>query len=68
MDFDASLTLDPGAARMLSAQQLEEGGEDFSGRFGDGMGKWQLEVTTDRPVVVMSLLQSPAGNLTNLSQ
>ena len=64
-----SLTLPPGAARMLSAQQLEEGDDTFSGRFGDGSGKWQLFVSANRPIEVMSLLHSrPTGNLTNLSR
>ena len=34
---------------------------------GDGAGKWQLNVTADGPVQVMSLLESPTGHLTNLS-
>ena len=64
---DVTLTLEAGAARSLTARQLEEGGDGFAGRFGDGTGKWQLLVSATRPVVVMSLLQSPTGNLTNLS-
>ena len=32
-----------------------------------GAGKWQLLVTADQPIQVMSLLSSPAGHLTNLS-
>ena len=64
---DVTLTLAAGAARMLTAQQLEAGGDGFTGRFGDGTGKWQLVVSSDRPIVVMSLLRSPTGNLTNLS-
>ena len=62
------LTLPAGASRMFTAQQLEQGAEDFSGRLGDGEGKWQLFVSADLPIQVMSLLQSPAGNLTNLSR
>ena len=61
-------TLPAGASRMFTAQQLEQGGAEFSGRLGDGEGKWQLFVSADRPVQVMSLLQSPTGNLTNLSR
>ena len=64
---DVTLTLEPGAARMLSARQLEAGGDGFAGRLGDGTGKWQLLVSADRPIAVMSLLRSPTGNLTNLS-
>ena len=34
---------------------------------GDGVGKWQLLVESDRPIRAMSLLRSPTGHLTNLS-
>ena len=64
---DVHLTLAAGAARGLTAEQLEQGGDGFDGRLGDGAGKWQLTVSADRPIQVMSLLQSPMGNLTNLS-
>ena len=65
---DVSFTLDAGASVTLTAEQIEQGGEDFIGGFGAGNGKWQLTVSADRPIEVMSLLQSPAGHLTNLSQ
>ena len=66
-DGDVRLTLPAGAARTITAQELEAGGEGLEGRFGDGDGKWQLFITADRPIEVMSLLESPTGNLTNLS-
>ena len=66
-ESDVRLKLPGGEARALSAQQLEAGGSEFEGRFGDGTGKWQLSVSADRPLLVMSLLESPTGNLTNLS-
>ena len=62
------ISLPAGAATMLTAQELEQGAEHFTGRFGTGMGKWQLSVSSDRPIQVMSLLLSPTGNLTNLSR
>ena len=62
-----TLTLPAGAARMLSALDLESGAEDSEGALGDGRGKWRLVVRSDRPLTVMSLLQSPTGHLTNLS-
>ena len=65
---DVSFTLDAGASVTLTAEQIEQGGEDFIGGFGAGIGKWQLTVSADRPIEVMSLLQSPTGHLTNLSQ
>ena len=49
-----------GATAMLTADELEVG-------LGDGAGKWRLEAESEGPVVAMSLLQSPAGHLTNLS-
>ena len=65
---EVSLTLAAGAARMLSARDLEQGGDGFSGRLGDGAGKWRLSVSGDRPLQVMSLLQLPTGHLANLSR
>ena len=62
------LKLPAGGARMISAQQLESGDKALSGRLGDGNGKWQLFVSADRPLKVMSLVSSPDGNLSNLSQ
>ena len=66
VDFD----LPANAARTLSAQELERGSDDatFDGKLGDGDGKWQLFVSADRPVLVLSLLRSSqTGNMTNLS-
>ena len=62
------LTLGAGRARMLDARSLENGGSGISGRFGAGEGKWRLSVSSDRPILVMSLLQLPTGHLTNLSR
>ena len=59
-------TVAPGAARVISAAELEQGGA-FDGSLGDGIGKWRLEVWTDAPVVVMSLLATPTGHVTNWS-
>ena len=61
------LTLGAGAARTLSARLLETGGEDLEGALGDGAGRWRLSVIADRPIRAMSLLETPAGRLTNLS-
>ena len=52
----------------LSAADLEGGGTDFEGALGDGQGKWQLDITSSEPIMVMSLLESANTNqLTNLS-
>ena len=64
---DVSFSLGPGKARVLTSMQLEQGGSGLSGRLGDGTGKWQLFASARAPLQVMSLLQSPTGNLTNLS-
>lgn len=64
-----TFSLSAGAAVMISSQQLEPGDSDaFSGRLGDGEGKWRLEVTAGHPLEVMSLLSTRSGHLTNLSR
>ena len=61
-------TLAAGASRTLSAKELESGeAQGLSGALGPGKGKWQLLVTAEQPIEVMSLLWSPTGHLTNLS-
>ena len=62
-----TMTVAAGAARTVSAQELEAGGEGLGGMLGDGAGKWQLTVRSHEPVTVLSLLRSPTGHLTNLS-
>ena len=56
-----------GASRTIAAADLEAGGEGFAGALGVGTGKWRLAVTSAQSVIVMSLLSSPTGHLTNLS-
>ena len=63
----AVVSVPAGAARTLSAQELERGGSGFVGALGDGAGKWQLMVSSGQAVEVMSLLSSPTGHRTNLS-
>ena len=65
---EVRLALQAGAARMLSARELEQGGSGLAGRLGDGTGKWRLWVSAGSPILVMSLLQLPTGHLTNLSR
>lgn len=64
---EVSLSLDAGTARQITAEQLEEGATGLAGMWGDGTGKWRLEVESEQSVVAMSLLESPTGHLTNLS-
>ena len=56
------------SARTVSASALENGAEGLTGALGDGVGKWQLAVTSDAPLTVMNLLESPQGHLANLSR
>ena len=64
---EVELTLPAGGAGQVSAQALEAGGAGFSGRLGDGAGKWQLFVSADGDIEVVSLMSTPTGHLTNLS-
>ena len=68
-DGAVTLSVAAGASRTLTAPQLESGeGEGLSGALGTGTGKWQLVVSSDRPIEVMSVLRSSeTGHLTNLS-
>ena len=61
------LTVPAGESRTVTARQLETGTEDLAGRLGAGTGKWRLSIASEQPIEVMSLLESPTGNLTNLS-
>ena len=63
-----ALSLPAGAARTLSARQIEQGDSDLLGSLGDGEGKWQLLVLANQPLQVMSLVRSPSGYLGNLSR
>ena len=56
-----------GRSLTLTAQQLESGGEGLDGALGDGALKWRLMVSSEQDILVMSLLESPGGHLTNLS-
>ena len=64
---EVRLTLDAGESREVSAQALESGGDGLIGSLGEGTGKWQLFVTADAGIEVMSLLRDPTGHLSNLS-
>ena len=68
----ALLTLPTSTARTLTSLELESGdGDGLNGALGDGTGKWELRVfvagEAAADVMVMSLLESPTGHLTNLS-
>ena len=62
-----SLSLAAGESRTISSQQLQAGRGDLTGRLGTGQGKWRLTVVPSTPILVINLLESPSGHLTNLS-
>ena len=62
-----ALSLAPGAARTVTARELEKGAPGLAGRFGDGAGKWQLLVSSSAPIQVLNLLRSRSGAISNLS-
>ena len=71
---EVSISLPPGLALNATARGLESGGSsgwpagaEIDGALGDGTGKWRLILTASAPVIVMSLLTSPTGHLSNLS-
>lgn len=66
-EVELTLEIAAGAAAWLSAEQLETGLGDRQAGLGDGTGKWQLQVRSNQPLLVMSLLKSETGHLTNLS-
>ena len=62
-----SVALPAGAARTLTALQLEGGGDGFEGAIGAGAGKWRLVLESEQPIVAMNLLANPTGHLANLT-
>ncbi len=63
-----SLELPAAAAATWSAAEIESGNlAGLVGSLGDGVGKWQLAISSDRPLLAMSLLAAPNGYLSNLS-
>lgn len=64
---DVRVSIPAQGALTLSAAELEAGGVGREGALGDGHGKWRLVVEADRPIVALSLMESAAGLLTNLS-
>ena len=61
--------LSGGSVKEITAAELENGSSEkgLAGGIGDGKGKWRLTVLSDEPVTVQSLLETPAGFITNLS-
>ena len=64
---DVTAEVPANSSLTLTAAQLEQGGEGLKGALGDGASKWRLHVSSEQDILVMSLLQSPGGHLSNLS-
>ena len=64
---DVTLMLEAGGAKTLTAQQLEAGHTDLTGRLGAGTGKWRLTVSSDQPLEVVNIVASTSGYWNNLS-
>ncbi len=74
---EEELSLDIPARRTLTvaAQDLESGlapahwppTARINGALGDRLGKWQLILTANAPLLVMNLMSSPGGEVSNLS-
>ncbi|TDJ31495.1 MAG: hypothetical protein E2O61_15670 [Gammaproteobacteria bacterium] len=67
---DMTLSIGAFAATEITAADLENGnvGAGLMGALGNGSGKWRLSISSDVDLEVMSLLDTPAGFLTNLSR
>ncbi len=66
---DVTFTLGADRSLQVTSQDLELGnvGKGLSGRFGAGIGKWQIKVHSSAPIDAMSLIRTPDGFVTNLS-
>ena len=60
-DDTVRITLRGNEVKTFTAKRLEDLG------LGDGSGKWRLMVTATNPVILLSLIQTTTGHLTNLS-
>ena len=65
---EVTVSVAAGTAVVLSAQALEQGGEGFHGRLGDGAGKWRLTVRSEHFLHVQSLVRGSGGYLASLSR
>ena len=66
---DLRFNLASGSAKEITAAELENGSSEkgLAGGISDGKGKRRLTITSDGAVTVQSLLETPAGLITNLS-
>ena len=63
-----TVTLPAGASRTYTAEELQTGtGAGLRGSLGDGAGEWRLTLESEQPLLVMNLISSSIGHLSNLS-
>jgi type VI secretion system secreted protein VgrG len=70
LDAQMSLAIPAQSTVQLNAGDLELGNpaKGLTGRLGDGIGKWQLKLNSPESIVVMSLIRTPDGFLTSVSE
>ncbi|MDZ4377856.1 MAG: ice-binding family protein, partial [Xanthomonadaceae bacterium] len=70
LDAQMTLALPAQSTVQLNAGDLELGNpaKGLNGRLGDGVGKWQLKLSSPQEIVVMSLIRTPDGFLTSVSE
>ena len=66
---DLTFNLPYNSVKEITAAELENGSSEkgLAGGIGNGKGKWRLTLKSTEPVTVQSLLETPAGFITNLS-
>ena len=64
---EVRLSIPSGAARTLTAAELESGALDLEGALGDGEGRWRLAIESTGDIDVVNLLEVPSGHMANLS-
>ena len=55
---NVEITIAAGVSESLTAEQLEEGTDEFTGSLGNGRGNWQLAVESDQLITVMNLIET----------
>lgn len=69
-DGEVVLILSAQQSLQLNAADLERGNtsKGLDGALGDGIGKWQLKVNSSAPIEAMSLIRTPDGFLTSVTE
>jgi len=66
-ESEVRLAVPAGGAVAVTSLELEDGGAGIEGSLGNKKGKWALDVVSDVPIQVMSLVNTGSGHLSNLS-